>query len=115
MTKLFATALAIIVLSLATTALANDARQRAQMLDYCMRKAELSNHAPSGNVVIALEIASSGMISHASIESSTATVPELAECSLRMIRRWRFPPQSASWNTTYTVVYSQSGQQALLR
>lgn len=115
MTKFFVAALVLVVLSLATTALANDARQRAQMLDYCMRKAELSNHAPSGNVVIALEVTSSGMISHASIESSTATVPELAECSLRMIRRWRFPAQSTSWNTTYTVVYSQNGQQARMR
>ena len=114
MPRTIALVLLVAALSIPTLVFANDARQRSQSLDFCMRKASLTNHAPSGNVVIGLEIDEFGKVENATIHSSTVNNDELAECSLRMIRRWTFPAHGMSWNTSYTVVYSGNEQQARL-
>lgn len=85
-----------------STAVAMVVKSKIKGVKYCFERQLKDYPNLGGQVVVAWTIDISGDVVEYNIESSTVDNPEVGECMLRMIRRWRFPEPGGS---EYSVIY----------
>jgi TonB family protein len=91
-------------------AVARVVRSRMRMVEDCYQRELKRNPQLQGRVEIELTIDAEGSVQNVRVAANATGSPEVAECIVSRIQRWKFPkPAGGSVTVTFPFLFTSSG------